>query len=571
MINFPNTPTLAQIFTTAGSSWQWDGSKWEGATVASGGPYLLLTGGTLTGQLTVNPNIVIGNPVTSPPATSLVINKAASTPQASTTPLIWAASEAGGNGVLIDIYSPSASANLTARKARGTAAAPTAVQAADTLSNIITTGYGASAYGNATTLAVKASENWSNTAQGSFFAFSTNTPGTTSIVQRATINQGVVIGNPAADPGQGGLVLNANAAALPAPPVGTLLQIGAADGSASGLTLDAFGSTPTLSMRAAINTAASPQPLNSGAFLFSIFGSGYGATAYANNKVGITAATTEAWSDTANGSCLRFRTTLNGTTTLAEAMRIDHNGNVGIGITVPDYRMQVVADINVGSNWPTDPGWAQLAVGGVTTPARRMAFAYDTTNNLGIIQSGQYGIGATNLSLQPKGGSVGIGTTTPSSGTKLNIVGRTTAGGSSILQVSSGPNGADTTTYLVYFTDFANSVSVGSIVRNGTNTVSYATSSDIRLKAGITESKRGLDALMAIKVSDYTMGKTASQGLLAQDVAKVYPEAVHEGGDDPNLDPWMIDYGRLTPLLIKAVQQLKAELEALKASRAADA
>ena len=52
--------------------------------------------------------------------------------------------------------------------------------------------------------------------------------------------------------------------------------------------------------------------------------------------------------------------------------------------------------------------------------------------------------------------------------------------------------------------------------------------------------------------------------MLAQDVAKVYPEAVHAGGDDPQLEPWMIDYGRLTPLLIRAVQELTAKVAALE-------
>ena len=62
------------------------------------------------------------------------------------------------------------------------------------------------------------------------------------------------------------------------------------------------------------------------------------------------------------------------------------------------------------------------------------------------------------------------------------------------------------------FQAFDASVTVGGIVRSGTNQVTYATSSDERLKEGIAESNRGLDALLAIKVSDYMMGETASQG-----------------------------------------------------------
>jgi hypothetical protein len=43
----------------------------------------------------------------------------------------------------------------------------------------------------------------------------------------------------------------------------------------------------------------------------------------------------EAWSDTAQGTYIAFNTTANTTTTLAERMRIDNAGNVGIGTTSP--------------------------------------------------------------------------------------------------------------------------------------------------------------------------------------------------------------------------------------------
>ena len=176
------------------------------------------------------------------------------------------------------------------------------------------------------------------------------------------------------------------------------------------------------------------------------------------------------------------------------------------------------------------------------------------------------GGGASGVALVASGnsyinsGNVGIGTATP--GYKLHTRYQLAAGGWASA-VSSGPNGADSTTTMLVFTDYAIAAVIGGINRTGSNSVAYATTSDARLKADITESKRGLDALMAIKVSDYKMGETASQGLLAQDVAKVYPEAVHEGGKDPNLEPWMLDYGRLTPLIIKAVQDLAAEVKAL--------
>jgi hypothetical protein len=53
MIDFPNSPTNGQVFTSVNTSWIYDGSKW----VAGNNPavFLPLTGGTLTGQLTIAP------------------------------------------------------------------------------------------------------------------------------------------------------------------------------------------------------------------------------------------------------------------------------------------------------------------------------------------------------------------------------------------------------------------------------------------------------------------------------------------------------------------------------------
>jgi hypothetical protein len=280
--------------------------------------------------------------------------------------------------------------------------------------------------------------------------------------------------------------------------------------------------------------------------LLGLIGQGYGASGGYGNGAIINVLASQAWTNTAHGACIQFLTTTNGSVALAEAMRIDHNGNVGIGTTAPPWKFTVRTAS--GRNWAITDN--------ATAPATPILGAVNDA--AGAFIAGQ--IEANPLIINAAtGGNVGIG---GSPLRKFHVINQLTAGGIASA-FSSGPNGADSTTIMCSFTDGASAVAVGAITRTGTNSVAYNTTSDARLKDSVTESKRGLDALMAIKVSDYKMGKTAQQGLLAQDVAKVYPEAVHQGGKDPNLEPWMIDYGRMTPLIIKAFQDLAAKVDAL--------
>ena len=61
MLDFPNSPSVGQVFTSGNSSWLWDGTKWVAAgSSGAGSIYLPLTGGTLTGPLTVQGALVAG-------------------------------------------------------------------------------------------------------------------------------------------------------------------------------------------------------------------------------------------------------------------------------------------------------------------------------------------------------------------------------------------------------------------------------------------------------------------------------------------------------------------------------
>ena len=105
----------------------------------------------------------------------------------------------------------------------------------------------------------------------------------------------------------------------------------------------------------------------------------------------------------------------------------------------------------------------------------------------------------------------------------------------------------------------------GSITGNASGGVSYNTTSDIRLKKDIRNSNFGLEQLMQIDVKDYKYISDPKQnlqtGFIAQQLYTVFPQAVTVGGIDAAKNPWQIDYSKLTPMLVKAVQELKYENE----------
>jgi Chaperone of endosialidase len=114
-----------------------------------------------------------------------------------------------------------------------------------------------------------------------------------------------------------------------------------------------------------------------------------------------------------------------------------------------------------------------------------------------------------------------------------------------------------------------NNATIGTInVASSGNGVVYNTTSDERLKENIQPSAKGLNEVMKIQVRDYNFKSKPGQnetGFIAQQLYTVLPNVVTRGGEDPAKEPWSVDYGRVTPLLTKAIQEQQAEIDSLKA------
>jgi hypothetical protein len=116
----------------------------------------------------------------------------------------------------------------------------------------------------------------------------------------------------------------------------------------------------------------------------------------------------------------------------------------------------------------------------------------------------------------------------------------------------------------------SNSVTVGSITQDGTNTA-YVTSSDYRLKESVAPLVGGLARVSALKPSIYKWKSNGStgEGFLAHELAEVVPAAVTGEKDavneDGTVNPQGVDLSKVVPILVAAIQELTARVQTLEA------
>ena len=103
----------------------------------------------------------------------------------------------------------------------------------------------------------------------------------------------------------------------------------------------------------------------------------------------------------------------------------------------------------------------------------------------------------------------------------------------------------------------------GSVSISSSNTTSFNTSSDERLKENIVDAPAGNIDDIRVRSFDWkSNGAHQTYGMVAQELVDVAPEAVTQGNTKDTM--WEVDYSKLVPMMIKEIQDLKAEVAALK-------
>ena len=122
-----------------------------------------------------------------------------------------------------------------------------------------------------------------------------------------------------------------------------------------------------------------------------------------------------------------------------------------------------------------------------------------------------------------------------------------------------------TTERIRFFTSSGGTSTVGNISVSTAGTT-YTTTSDRRLKDNITTITNGKEKLLAMNpvTHSWKADPEAPQvhGFIAQEMQEVVPEAV--SGDAESDEMMSMDYGRITPVIVAALQDALKEIKELK-------
>ena len=250
-------------------------------------------------------------------------------------------------------------------------------------------------------------------------------------------------------------------------------------------------------------------------------------------------------------------------------------GKVGIGTTAPASALTVGnttgsigGEITINPQATTNEGgqisikrslsggtvdWTVDHYGTSNADARFRIFGGSSeTNGIAIKENGYLGIGTASpvnkLHVQSnEGTSVYIESTTSDNN------------GMMVLNANTSQNWANNFHEFIYFRNQGNNIG-GIIASNGGNMVSYGTTSDYRLKRDLREFS-GLDLVNKIKTYDFAWKRDSSRmfGVMAHELQAILPYAVNGQKDEVDVNgkiiPQSVDYGKLTPILVKAIQE----------------
>lgn len=271
---------------------------------------------------------------------------------------------------------------------------------------------------------------------------------------------------------------------------------------------------------------------------------------------------------------LNYKGTWNASTnTPALASGVGTKGDYYVVSVAGTTALDGISNWGVG-DWVTFNGsvW-QRVEGGADLNGVNLSYTGTLTGGTGIIDigSGQF--------YKAANGSIGLGTQSPGAQPNAATISFLASGAndaySGVIRITHGSNSASGSGFMDYW---YNSTNIGAISQNGTTGVSFVTTSDYRLKYDVTPMSGALQKVAALKPVTYKWKADGSdgQGFIAHELQEVFPDAVtgekdaveglvdEEGNISYRPKYQGIDTSFLVATLVSAVQELNAELQAVK-------
>ena len=246
----------------------------------------------------------------------------------------------------------------------------------------------------------------------------------------------------------------------------------------------------------------------------------------------------------------------------SERMRITSSGNVGIGTSSPAVNLHISSGADTGIRLASSAGAystyiemygaggggaAIKAIGGVPMifevgGSQRMQITSDGKALFGTSTAG-YGLFSTQrITINPISDGIVVGPLPQNNSAYTTQAGDNTG-----------------TRYALYIANGSSSA-VGNISFTSSST-SYNTSSDYRLKQDL-KNFNGLSILSKVKTYDFEwkIDNSRMYGVVAHELSEVLPYAVNGEKDGEQMQS--VDYSKLVPVLVKAVQEEDAKVNA---------